>query len=299
MLALITFLVVIAVVLTAARVGAIALEATGMSEQSAEFQARSALLGVGFTTSEAENVTGHPTRRRIVLWLMTFGNAGTVTAIGSWYSPSAGPETVQTVQRSGILVAGTVALLASVHTSPADRLITAATQAGLRRFTELDTTDFHSLLRFDADYAVTELTAHDGEWLVGKSLADLHLTAEGVVVLGILRADGSFLGTPTRGEPDRPRRPRARLRSRPRPAGARDPRTLDRRCGPYGGRGGATSAAFADKTSSDRDHSARRCCGSGLWVRGGQHGGQEVTDAAVPGDLKEILRTTLGISKSP
>lgn len=197
MLALITFLVVIAIVLTAARVGATALEATGMARDSAEFQARSALLGVGFTTSEAEDITGHPTRRRIVLWLMTFGNAGTVTAIGSLVLTFGGTETIQTIERSGILLVGTVVLLVSVHTSVANRIITAATQAALRRFSQLDTTDFASLLRFDSDYAVTELTAHEGEWLVGKRLAELHLTSEGVVVLGIHRADGSFLGTPT------------------------------------------------------------------------------------------------------
>jgi len=196
-LALITFLVVIAIVLTAARVGSIALEATGMARDGAEFQARSALLGVGFTTSEAEEITGHPTRRRIVLWLMTFGNAGTVTAIGSLVLTFGGTETVETIQRSGILVGGTIVLLVSVHTSVADRLIAAATRAAMRRFTELDTTDFASLLRFDSDYAVTELTAHEGEWLVGKRLADLHLTSEGVVVLGIHRIDGPFLGTPT------------------------------------------------------------------------------------------------------
>jgi hypothetical protein len=192
-----TFLVIIAIVLTAARVGSIALEATGMARDSAEFQARSALLGVGFTTSEAEDITGHPTRRRIVLWLMTFGNAGTVTAIGSLVLTFGGTETVQTVQRSGILVAGTLVLLISVHTSVANRLITAATNAALRRFTELDTTDFASLLRFDSDYAVTELTAHNGDWFVGKRLADMHLTNEGVLVLGIHRAGGAFLGTPT------------------------------------------------------------------------------------------------------
>jgi hypothetical protein len=196
-LALITFLVIIAIVLTAARVGSIALEATGMARDSAEFQARSALLGVGFTTSEAEDITGHPTRRRIVLWLMTFGNAGTVTAIGSLVLTFGGTETVQTIERSGILVVGTVVLLISVHTSLANRLITTATNAALGRFTGLDTTDFAALLRFDSDFAVTELTAHEGEWLVGKRLAELHLTSEGVVVLGIHRANGSFLGTPT------------------------------------------------------------------------------------------------------
>ena len=197
MFAVITFLVVIAIVLTAARVGSVALEATGMARDSAQFQARSALLGVGFTTSEAEDITGHPTRRKIALWLMTFGNAGAITAIGSFVLTFGGTETAQTLQRSGLLLVGTILLLASVHTSLADRLITSITEAALRRFTTLDTRDFAALLRFDSDYAVTELTVQDGEWLVDKRLADLHLTQEGVVVLGIHRSNGSFVGTPT------------------------------------------------------------------------------------------------------
>ncbi|MDH3684206.1 MAG: potassium transporter TrkA, partial [Acidimicrobiia bacterium] len=104
MFAVITFLVVIAIVLTAARVGSVALEATGMARDSAQFQARSALLGVGFTTSEAEDITGHPTRRKIALWLMTFGNAGAITAIGSFVLTFGGTETAQTLQRSGLLL---------------------------------------------------------------------------------------------------------------------------------------------------------------------------------------------------
>ena len=54
MIALISFLILIAVFLTVARVAAVALEVTGMSRAAAEFQARSALLGVGFTTIESE-----------------------------------------------------------------------------------------------------------------------------------------------------------------------------------------------------------------------------------------------------
>ena len=41
---------------TAARVATIALVGTGMATESAAFQARSALMGVGFTTAEAEGV---------------------------------------------------------------------------------------------------------------------------------------------------------------------------------------------------------------------------------------------------
>jgi len=60
---------------------AIALMMTGMDEKRARFQALSAFSGTGFTTKEAESVVNHPSRRRIVSWLMILGNAGIVTVI--------------------------------------------------------------------------------------------------------------------------------------------------------------------------------------------------------------------------
>src|SRR5687767_7500660 len=63
------------------RIASVALTVTGLSRQSARFQARSAFSGVGFTTSEAEDVVNHPVRRRIVMWLMLIGNAGLITIV--------------------------------------------------------------------------------------------------------------------------------------------------------------------------------------------------------------------------
>ena len=62
---LLTLLVVIGVSLLITRIATLALAATGLSTESAKFQARSAFSGAGFTTHEAENVVGHPVRRRI------------------------------------------------------------------------------------------------------------------------------------------------------------------------------------------------------------------------------------------
>ncbi len=56
--------------------GSVALQVTGMERRKARFQALSALTGTGFTTGEAESVVNHPTRRRIVSWLIVIGNIG-------------------------------------------------------------------------------------------------------------------------------------------------------------------------------------------------------------------------------
>ncbi len=65
------------------RVAAVALRMTGMPDQIARFQARSAFTGTGFTTSESEAILGHPVRRRIVSLLMIVGNLGLVTIMAT------------------------------------------------------------------------------------------------------------------------------------------------------------------------------------------------------------------------
>src|SRR3954447_23513363 len=83
MVALASVLVIALLSMLITRVATVALAQTGMSRESARFQARSALSGVGFTTSEAESVVNHPVRRRIVQALMVVGSAGVVTAAAS------------------------------------------------------------------------------------------------------------------------------------------------------------------------------------------------------------------------
>jgi len=61
--------------------GSIALEASGMERTKARFQVLSAITGTGFTTSEAESIVNHPTRRRIATWLIFIGNTGVIAFI--------------------------------------------------------------------------------------------------------------------------------------------------------------------------------------------------------------------------
>ena len=83
MIPIITLLVVVILSILVTRFATIALTYTGLSRETARFQARSAFTGVGFTTSESENVVNHPVRRKILMLLMLFGNAGIVTVIAS------------------------------------------------------------------------------------------------------------------------------------------------------------------------------------------------------------------------
>ena len=61
------------------RAGAIALILTGISSEKAHFQALSAFTGTGFTTNESERAVKSKIRRRIISFLIIFGNGGLIT----------------------------------------------------------------------------------------------------------------------------------------------------------------------------------------------------------------------------
>lgn len=110
MVGIVAVLVLVTLSLIVTRVGASALEATGVSRDLAHFQARSAFTGVGYTTDEAESVARHPVRRRIVLTLMLLGNAGIVSVVASLvlgFSDAGGRDALL---RLGVLVVGLLVL---------------------------------------------------------------------------------------------------------------------------------------------------------------------------------------------
>ena len=60
MIPIITFLIVVILSVLVTRVATIALVHTGLSREAAQFQARSAFTGVGYTTTESERIVKHP-----------------------------------------------------------------------------------------------------------------------------------------------------------------------------------------------------------------------------------------------
>lgn len=196
MYAITTLLVVVALSLLVTRVATVILSATGLSHQAARFQARSAFTGSGFTTSESEDVVNHPVRRKVIMWLMFLGNAGIVAGAGTliigFRHGAAGGSGGQVLE----LALGLLALLYVSKNRWIDRKLTALISRVLRRFTDLPTRDLDSLLGLHGSYAVSELAVVEGDWLAGATLAQLDLRDEGVVVLGVNRPDGRYLGAP-------------------------------------------------------------------------------------------------------
>ena len=83
MVAAFSLLIIFAISFFFVRLAAVALRLTGLPEQNARFQAMSALTGTGYTTTEAEMIVNYPIRRKIIAWLMIFGNLGIVSVLST------------------------------------------------------------------------------------------------------------------------------------------------------------------------------------------------------------------------
>ena len=67
---------------------------------------------------------------------------------------------------------------------------------GLEKMDDLEIRDYASLLHLSGDYAVAELVIEPQDWLANRKLREARLSAEGILVLGINKVDGTFLGAP-------------------------------------------------------------------------------------------------------
>ena len=191
--------VIVLLSMTITRIATIALTMTGVSRQSARFQARSALTGAGFTTSESESMVNHPVRRRIIMWLMLTGNAGIVSVVGLLFVTSSSRLTDSAagpVVNYGLMVLGGVAVFWILGRPRVDKALSRIIRRGLRRYTDLEVRDYEAVLEISGGYAISEKLVKAGEWLAGKTLQDLQLSHEGVLVLGVQRHDGTYVGAP-------------------------------------------------------------------------------------------------------
>jgi Trk K+ transport system NAD-binding subunit len=129
--------------------------------------------------------------------LMIMGNAGIVTVMASLilgFVDTAGSR--EAFEKIGFLVIGLLVLLWMARSKWVERRLNRLIRKALERWTDLDVRDYASLFKLKDGYSVSELGIRAGEWLADRSLSDLALTAEGVLVLGVRRADGTYEGAP-------------------------------------------------------------------------------------------------------
>jgi hypothetical protein len=168
---------------------------TGLEKSRARFQALSAFSGTGFTTREAELVVNHPVRRKIVRWLMIWGNAGIVTVIvatTSSFSASAGYFVPVNVL---VLAAGLFVIYKLASSRGFTRRWEQFIEKKLIKSPGFEESATEDLLHFLEGYGLVKKIVYEGSVLVGKTLEESRLNEKGILVLGIER-EKSWLPTP-------------------------------------------------------------------------------------------------------
>ena len=80
-----------------------------------------------------------------------------------------------------------------------NRLLEKIIEHFLKKVTKIHTHDYESLLNLAGDFEVITIKIKPESWLADQYLSHLKLSEEGVLVLGVRRSDGYFIGSP-RGE---------------------------------------------------------------------------------------------------
>lgn len=183
--------------LVAVRMGALALMKTGLTSDSASFQSYSAFFGVGFTTKEAELVVNHPIRRRIIRDLILIGNLGLMSGAATVVaSLVVADQNVQVFYVIGIviLIPVTYKLLSKVGFLQRflDRVLTFT----LHRVGLVKAYDYELLLHARDGYCVSEIEMIEENPFSGKTIAETRPADLGLIILGIEKKGGEYLGAP-------------------------------------------------------------------------------------------------------
>ncbi len=198
LLPVLVFLLALTISLIVIRVGTMALMLTGLSREAARFQSHSAFTGVGFTTNESETIVEHPVRRHLMMGLMMLGNIGIATVIATLTATLLSESTSEHWEMSlCVLALGVLVLWLLATSSWVERQLNRPIAFALRKFSTLDVRDYVSLLELSSGFSVSELIVEQNDWIAGKTLAELGLAREGVLVLGIRRHNGIYLGAPS------------------------------------------------------------------------------------------------------
>jgi len=195
MTAVVLLLVSIVISFAVVRVGAVALELTGIPWDHAKFQALSAFTNSGFTTRESEEITRHPVRRRIASILIVLGNAGLVAVVGTFSGSLLDPEPMQPLFNLGLILGGVGLIVWIGHGRWFGLRLRRAVKEWLDRRYQLSEWSPHDLLHLDEGFALTRFVVPEDSPALGRPLSALRLKDHVVQILAIERV-GDFLPVP-------------------------------------------------------------------------------------------------------
>lgn len=198
MASVLSLIVIVSVSILVTRFATISLIHTGLSEQTAKFQARSAFTGVGFTTRESERIVGHPVRRRIIMALMLLGNVGIVSVLATlvltFVDNQAG--TIEWVKKISTLLGGFALLWMLSKSKWVDRGLSKWINHLLDKYTDIKVRDYAGILHLSGEYEITEMLVEHEHWMAGHKLRALNLRQEGLNLIGLERENGTYIGLP-------------------------------------------------------------------------------------------------------
>jgi len=198
MIAAVSLFLIVSISALITKICTIALVHTGLSEESAKFQSRSAYTGAGLSTAETENIMNHPVRRKIIYNLMLIGNAGIVTAMSSLILTFVLPESnASRLYGLLIIVSGMFLLWFAIRSSWVNRGLSRVINKMLKKYTDLDIHDYAAVLHLKDDFKVIEANVDSDGWMCHRTLQELNLREEGITILGVHRKGSGYFGSPS------------------------------------------------------------------------------------------------------
>ncbi|WPP52599.1 TrkA C-terminal domain-containing protein [Catalinimonas niigatensis] len=198
MASVLSLIVIVSVSILVTRFATIALVHTGLSEQTAKFQARSVFTGVGYATRESERIVGHPVRRRIIMVLMLLGNIGIVSVLATlvltFVDHQAG--TMAWIKKISVLLGGFTLLWTLSKSKWVDKALSRWINHLLEKYTDIKVRDYAGILHLSGEYEITEMLVEHEHWMAGHRLRSLNLRQEGLNLIGLERENGTYIGLP-------------------------------------------------------------------------------------------------------
>jgi hypothetical protein len=200
---LLLFIMVLIISFVVVRIGAIAFQLTGLEWSLAKFQALSCFTATGFTTKEAELITGDARRRRIASVLIVLGHAGLVTMIATFanslrppgvtgkldvpFIPSVVPTSaLPWINLTVIAIAIYVIYKVFTNTKFAQRL-TNVLKSRIEKRDIVKSVSFEELSLATGGYGVSKIRIRQDHPLLDKALSESELRRDDITVLAIIR----------------------------------------------------------------------------------------------------------------
>ncbi len=198
------FVLTIAFSFIVVRIGAIAFQLTGLEWSLAKFQSLSCFTGTGFTTKEAELITGNAQRRKIASILMVLGNAGLVILIASFagslvnqqtllsklsksFLPFELSEDVAKWVNLSLMALGVWIVYKVFSNSRLTFKLTSYLRKKIIKKEMFSKVSFEELLLSTGGYGVSKVTVRSESPVLNKNLAESGLRAHEINVLAIVR----------------------------------------------------------------------------------------------------------------